>query len=578
MLGWALFAASVSTAPPPAVAEPSPLEPLVIDTDGHSGGRLVVALRAEPRTLNPLLAIDRPSTTVVRRLHSGLVRIDGVSHHTVPALAKAWQVMDDGRRIRVHLRPGVRFSDGEPFDADDVVFTFQVYCDPDMASPNRDLLIVGGEPIKVRKIDSHTLDFIFASPYAVGERLFDGIAILPEHRLHQAYSEGTLAQQWSLNSRPGDVVGLGPFRFVEYVPGERVVLERNPHYWKVDADGSELPYLDHLTFVFVNSQDAQTLRFESGEIQLISPLSSEDFALLERSRRRSQMTLEDLGPGLAYSFLFFNLNALDKDALPEVEAKQRWFRHRPFRQAVSAAIDRRSMVRLVYRGRATAIGSHVTSGNKLWINRQLPIPVRSLDRARQLLAADGFTWRSDGRLLDDRGAAVGFTLVTSSSNQPRLDMATMIQRDLRDIGIEVNVVALEFRALIERLTKTHDYEASLLSLGGGDVDPNGVINVWKSNGGNHLWHLGQEQPATPWEAEIDSLLEAQLVTTDPLRRKALYDRLQEIVAEELPFIFLVSPNVLVGARKDVGNFSPSILGHSTLWNVDTLFLRPSARR
>lgn len=557
----------------PAKTASAALEPLVVDTQGEIGGRLVAALRAEPRTFNPLLATDRPSLTIARRLGAGLIAIDGSSHRTTPALATSWKVFDGGRRLRLTLRRGVRFSDGHPLDADDVLFTFQVYTDPEVASPNRDLLIVAGEPVRVVKIDHHTLDFFFAAPYAVGERLFDGISILPQHRLQEAYENGTLLQQWGLGSSAEDIVGLGPYKLVEYIPGERLELERNPYYWKNDSQGKTLPYLDRLTFVFVTSQEAQALRFESGDIHLVSSLSSESFTLLERSRRRQEMELRDVGPGLAYNFLFFNLNSLEGKNLPQVTSKQNWFRRQSFRQAISAAIDRQSIIRLVYRGKATAIGSHVTSGNKLWINRQLPIPQRSLEKARQLFANAGFSWRADGRLIDEEQEAVGFTLVTSSSNQPRLDMATIIERDLAEIGIEVQIVPLEFRGLIDRLTQTFDYEASLLALGGGDADPNGAINVWKSSGGNHLWHLGQEKPATPWEAKIDQLLNEQLITTDPAKRKALYDRLQHIVADQLPFIFLVSPNVLVGAHQEVGNFAPSILGHANLWNVDTLYLR-----
>ncbi len=545
---------------------------LQLDVTGQVGGRLVAALGAEPRTLHPLLAIDRPSFTVARRLHGSLVRIDGASHRSTEALATSWQHLDDGRRLRLRLRQGVRFSDGDPFDADDVLFTFQVYLDPEVASPNRDLLIVQGQPIRAEKIDPHTIDLHFAAPYAVGERLLDGLLILPSHRLRGAYEEGKILESWGLDSSPQELVGLGPFRFVRYLPGQRLELERNPHYWKVDRNGQALPYLDQLTFVFAASQEAQVLRFERGDIHLISPLSSESFQLLERSRQRPSLMLQDIGPGLAYNFLFFNLNPVDPEALPKVASKQRWFRQRAFRQAVSTAIDRQALIRLVFRGRASLISSHVSSGNRLWIHSGLPLPERSLPRARKLLQEAGFSWREDGGLMDGDGQSVTFTLATSSSNAQRLDMATLIQKDLEDLGMEVQVVPLEFRALINRLTGTFDYDASLLALGGGDVDPNSAMGVWKSDGSNHLWHLGQEKPASPWEAEIDDLLERQLVTLDVERRKALYDRVQEIAAEQLPFIFLVSRNILVGARRQVGNFQPSIVGHPTLWNVDTLFL------
>ena len=153
-------------------------------------------------------------------------------------------------------------------------------------------------------------------------------------------------------------------------------------------------------------------------------------------------------------------------------------------------------------------------------------------------------------------------------------MATIIQDDLKELGIAANVVPLDFRSLVDRVFQSHDYEAAVLALGSGDVDPNPQMNVWLSNGSSHLWHLGETQPATPWEAEIDRLMNEQLTTLDVKKRKQLYDRMQEIVARELPLICLVSPHILVGAKTRIGNFQPAILDHYTLWNADELFLRP----
>jgi peptide/nickel transport system substrate-binding protein len=137
----------------------------------------------------------------------------------------------------------------------------------------------------------------------------------------------------------------------------------------------------------------------------------------------------------------------------------------------------------------------------------------------------------------------------------------------------VHVVTLELRALIDRLLKTRDYDACVLGLGGGDANPNAEMNVWLSSGGTHLWNPGQSRPATAWEAEIDTLMRRQAATLDSTARKRLYDRVQELVAQNVPMIFLVSPNVLVGANKSLGNFRPAVLDHHTLWNVEELFWR-----
>ena len=199
---------------------------------GRYGGRLVVALRAEPKTFNPVIAADSPSRAVVWQMIGDLVHINRYTQKTEPALAKSWSASSDGRRFIVQLRRGLRFSDGQPLDADDVLFSFQVYLDENVHAPQRDLLIVGGKPITLRKLDSYRIEFELAQPYAAAERLFDGFAILPRHLLEKAYREGKLAQAWTLNTPPAEIAGLGPFRLKEYVPGQRLVLERNPYYWK----------------------------------------------------------------------------------------------------------------------------------------------------------------------------------------------------------------------------------------------------------------------------------------------------------------------------------------------------------
>jgi len=540
---------------------------------GRSGGQLVVIERAEPRTLNPVIAIDIPSRDVVWRTMADLIHVNRETQQTEPALAKSWTVSPDGRRFTLLLRRGVRFSDGDPFDADDVLFSFQVYMDEKVASPQRDLLIVGGQPIAVRKLDQERVQVDLAEPYAAAERLFDNIAMLPRHLLEKPYKEGRLAETWGVRAPAETFAGLGPFRFKEYVPGERIVLERNPFYWKTDRAGQPLPYLDRLVFVFVPSEDAQAVRFQSGEADITTRLSAANFAVLLREQDHRNYELLDRGPGLDYTFLFFNQNSLTEKTPQAFARKLTWFRQLAFRQAVSRATDREGIVRLAYGGRATPLWGHVPPGNKLWVNRSLPKPGRSIEHARQLLQKAGFAWKADGTLVDKEGQPVEFTVVTNAGNTERIQIATIIQDDLKQLGMRVSVVTLELRALLDRLLTTHEYDACVLGLGAGDGDPNSEMNVWLSSGSTHLWNPGQSQPATPWEAEIDTLMRRQLTTRDAQLRKRLYDRVQELVAQNLPLISLVSPSVLVGATKGLGNFRPTVLDHHALWNVEELFWR-----
>jgi peptide/nickel transport system substrate-binding protein len=542
-------------------------------SSGHAGGRLVLAMRSEPKTLNPVLAQDAPSRDVIRCLTADLIHINRGSQKTEPALAKSWTVSRDGRQYTLRLRRGLRFSDGQPLDADDVVFSFQVYLDEKIDSPERDLLVVGGKPISVEKVDQYAVRFEMAQPDAAAERLFDGIAILPRHLLEGVYQKGDFANAWSVSMAPAEFAGLGPFRLKEYVPGQRIVLERNPYYWKEDSSGHGLPYLDQVVFLFVPNEDAQVIRFQAGDADILTRFSAENFAVLEKQQAARHYHLDDLGAGLEYNFMFFNLNSVDPKALPEIARKQEWFKDKRFRQAVSGAIDRDSIVRLVYNGRATPLWTQVTPGNRLWIDPDIPHPAMSVAHARELLHSAGFSWKSDGSLVDSHGRPVEFSILTSSSNAQRVKIATLIQDDLSKLGMNVQITSLEFHTMVDRLLTSHDYEAAVMGLVSGDADPTSEMNVWMSSGDTHLWHPNQTQPATSWEAEMDRLMQQQLVELDHSRRKHLYDRVQEIVADELPVICLVSPNILVGANDRVGNFHAAILDPYTLWNIDQLYVQ-----
>jgi peptide/nickel transport system substrate-binding protein len=540
---------------------------------GHYGGKLITSLRSEPQTLNPVTALDIPSRKVLALMNADLIHINRYTQGTEPALAKSWKVSSDGRRYTLQLRQGIRFSDGQPFDADDVVFTFQVVLDEKTHSPQRDLLVIGGRPLAVQKIDSQSVQFEIAQPDAAAERLFDSVAVLPRHTLEKAYRDGTLDQAWKLTANPEQIVGLGPFRLKEYVPGQRIVLGRNPYYWKADRQGNRLPYLDEVVFLVVPSEEAEVMRFQAGDTDLISALSSENFSVLGKEQTERGYELYDQGPGLQYEFLFFNLNELKSNSLNQIARKQKWFELINFRQAVSSAIDRESIIQLVYRGRAAPLWSHVTPGNKSWVNSALLRPPRSLIRARELLTGAGFSWKPDGTLIDGQGQAVDFTIATAAGNTQRAKIATIVQEDLSQLGMKVHIVPLEFGSLVARVFQTFDYEACLLGLVSGDADPNPEMNVWLSTGATHLWDLSKGHPATAWQAEIDRLMVEQLTTLSYKDRKRSYDRVQQLVADNLPLICLVSPNVLVGAKKNLGNFRPANLNDYTLWNVEQLFFR-----
>jgi len=530
---------------------------------GRPGGTLVYASRTELKSLNPVMAADSASREVWKRMNADLIHINRGTQKTEPALAKSWAVTPDGLHYTLELRRGLQFSDGKPFDADDVVFSFQLYLDAKLDAPARDLLIVDGKPIGVVKLDAYRVRFDLPRPYAAAERLFDGFVILPRHLLEGPYRAGKLAESWTLRTPPAEIAGLGPFRFAQYVPGQRIVLERNPYYWKRDTAGHRLPYLDRMEVDFAGSEDMQAMRFESGDSDILNRVGAKNFAALEKDADRRGNVLNDEGPGLEYSFLFFNLD----------DAAEPIFQRAAFRRAVSMAIDRAAIVRLVYLGHATPLATPVPPGSKAWVDHDIPPPAHSVEKARELLKSQGFSWAGDGGLLEPGGKRVEFTIVTTSGNNDRVEMATLIQNDLKPLGMNVHVAPLEFRSLLDRVMRTHDYEACLLSLASGDADPTPDMGVWLSSSANHLWHPAEKTPATPWEAEIDRLMNRQMFTPRYADRKQLYDRVQELLSENLPLIPLVAPDILVGAKKNLGNFRPALLDHYTLWNADELYWR-----
>jgi peptide/nickel transport system substrate-binding protein len=542
---------------------------------GDAGGNLIVALRSEPKTLNPVLSVDATSREIIGATQADLIHINRETQRTEPALAKSWTISPDDKTYVLQLRQGLKFSDGAPFTADDVVFSFGLYLDEKLHSPQRDLLVIDDKPIAVKKLSTYSVEFDLPKPYGPGERLFDGLAILPKHLLEKPYREGKFAQTWGTATQANELAGLGPFVLKSYEPGQQLVLQRNPNYWKKDQRGNSLPYLSELCFVFVPNEDAQVIKFQAGETHVIERLNADNFSLLLKDAKTKGECLRDLGPGLEIQFLVFNQNSLDPVKFHDLIEKQAWFHDLKFREAVSLAMDRKGMARLVYAGRAIPIWGNVSPGNKLWLNTSLPHPERSIKDARKILQSAGYSWDGSGALLDPRKKPVTFTIIVSSSNAQRSKLAALAQDDLEQLGVNVQVVPMEFRALVDRVLNTKDYEAVLMNLVNGDADPTPEMNLWLSSGETHLWDLGEAKPATPWEAELNRLMESQMTTSGFAARKRLYDRLQEIVAQNLPFIFLVSPNILVGAQSTVGNFRPGILEPYALWNAEQLFLRHS---
>jgi peptide/nickel transport system substrate-binding protein len=358
---------------------------------------------------------------------------------------------------------------------------------------------------------------------------------------------------------------LGPFMVADYQPGSTVLLKRNPNYWKRDSQGRRLPYLDSIQLDIQPNRDVELLRFKRGEIDLINSLDSEYFDKLAAT---SPQLVHDAGPSLDSEQMWFN--EVSKAPLPAY--KKTWFRSTAFRRAISEAINRADLSRIVFRGHAQPAIGPVSPANKFWFNSNLRPQPYSPDSALKTLESDGFRLEN-GTLKDKDGNAVEFSIITNSGNKYRERMATMIQDDLQKIGIHVNVVTLDFPSLIERMTQTFDYEAILLGLTNVGLDPNEQMNVWLSSSENHQWNPQEKAPETAWEAEIDHLMRAQASLADANKRKEAFDRVQEIAIEQQPFIYLVNRNALSAIAANVHGASPVILAPQTYWNVEWLSVK-----
>ena len=522
----------------------------VAPAQAQGGGELHFCLHGEPKTFNPILVDDEASENI-RYLTGGvLIRLNRQTQALEPALASSWSVSQDRRTITFHLREGVYFSDGTPFSAADVAYTFRLLLDANTHSPTGDAFRSGEGTVEVRISAKDTVVIRFPSPIAGLERLFDQVAIMSER------------------SPKKEMAVLGPFDVSDYKAGSYVLLRRNKNYWKRDTGGNSLPYLDSIRLDIQRNRDIELVRFRRGELQLINRLDPEQF---ERLQRESPGVAKTAGTGLDAEELWFN----QSPAAPLPDYKKAWFRTTEFRKAISLAINRGDLSRIVYKGFAKPAYGPVSPSNHFWFNTQLEEPKYDPQRALRLLAQAGFRYEN-ATLKDQAGNSVEFSIVTNSGNTAREKMTAMIQQDLAQVGIKVNLVTLDFPSLIERITRTFAYDACLLGLVNTDLDPNGQMTVWLSSGENHQWNPNQKTPATTWEVEIDKLMREQASAPTDRQRKLKFDRVQQIVSEQQPFIYLINKDVLTAVSPSVVGATPVVLNPPAFWNVESLRLTASS--
>ena len=531
------------------------------------GGQLVASIRAEPRSFNRLVARDQTTELLSTLMQGKLVRINKATFELEPWLAERWESSADGRTHTLFLRPGATWSDGTPFSSADVLFTLQAVYDPKVASILASSLMVAGQPIAATAPDARTVVLTFAGSSGPGLRLLDGLPILPKHKLEAALAAGTLAMTWDSKTPAADLTGMGPFVLREYLPGQRVILDRNPSYWRRTRTGEQLPYLDRLVLEITPDQNAELLRLQSGDIDLTSSeLRPEDYVPVSRSETEGTLTLLELGVGPDADAFWFCMKPEAKRADPRFAFVQR----PEFRQAISHAVDREAFSDVVFLGAAVPVWGPITPGNRPWFSPDLPRYPHNDARAVELLKAIGLEDRDKNGVVEDaRGTEARFTVMTQSGIGWYERGTATLRDELARVGIALDIAPLELGTMIQRMLKC-DYDAIYYRPLATDLDPAGNMDFWLSSGSAHFWNLEQRTPATEWEARIDTLMLEQAATLDPERRRQQFIAVQRIFAENLPVLYFAAPRLYFGHTVRVMGIVPSVIRPPVLWNADSL--------
>lgn len=588
----ALFTSCKKAEITPRLFEPITGDLMVSDCEpGEYGGQLILIASTEPKTfLKGLISADYYTSVILSRLFSPLFDYDPISMEIAPALAKSWEVSEDNKTYIIKLREGIQWSDGHPFTADDVIFTFDCMLstekdpktgEPKPRYPSRNFVqyTIGGSPMQYRKVDEYTVEFKIADIYAPFINDLSFASILPKHKLQGAFEEGSLQNQWTTQTaieNPHEIVGTGPFKIQSYRPGERLLLSANPKYWKMDKNKQRLPYVDHLVYKFVEDTNAQTILFATGESDS-SGVAPENLTWVERMGKIHDFSVLEKGPDSGISFIWFNLHpGKNQEGEPYVDpVKLAWFSDKRFRQAILHAYDRQALVDSVYFGKAQLLHSITSPANIKWHNPNTPKYVYDPDRSKELFHEMGFYYDDKDKLHDKHGNPVEFSFMVPSGSSSHEARATMFKEFMREIGIDLKVRFLDWSTLVQKIQTTYDYESATMGFSGGG-DPSGGKALWRSDGHLHIWHPKQVSPATEWERRIDELWEQQEKELDPDKRVALFHDIQDIYSDQLPLLFLVNPLTYSGIRNEWQNVKVTPEA-SIIWNLDELWIPKELR-
>lgn len=563
----------------------SACSPTPFRTSAAEVPQLVQAILSDPKTFN--YALSQESPNIFGLTYEGLVETNGLTGEIEPGLAESWQISNEGKRIVFTLREGLQWSDGYPLTADDVVFSYNdVYLNDAIPTSARFVLLIGESRAlpTVRKLGDRQVEFAIPEPFAPFLRS-TGLPILPAHVLKETIdtkdSQGNpiFLSTWGTDTPVEKIVVNGAYQLERYNTTQRVIFKRNPYYWKTNEQGDRLPYIEQIIWQIVESTDTNFLQFRSGSLDLVD-VSPDYFSLLKKEENRGKFTIYGREPTLSSVFVTFNLNKASRDGKPLVDpVKSRWFNEVKFRQAIAYALDRQTMVNNIYRGLGEPQYSNIPVQSPYYLSPEEGLKIYDFNQetAKSLLQEAGFQYNSQGQLEDDLGNPVRFTLLTNAGNKIREALGVQIKQDLSKIGIQVDFQPIAFSTLVDKLGNTLDWDAHIIGFGGGGVEPNNSANVWSLEGSLHSFNQQPQagQPPIdgwrpdPWEQKIADLYIKGAQELDEKKRKQIYGEVQQLIQENLPYIYLVNQLSMTAVRDRIQPIQYSALG-GALWNLDQL--------
>ncbi|HPT60908.1 MAG: ABC transporter substrate-binding protein [Bacillota bacterium] len=532
------------------------------------GGTLYLALSGSPQSFLFYGTLDNNAYTVIGQTMTGLVELHPVTNAILPGLAESWETSEDGKEVTFHLRD-VKWSDGTPLTADDVIFTFEAFIMNTVAKGNsvdRFTIVDATDGVKKAvqwvKIDDRTVKAVLPSPFGPFFMNLSHAYIYPKHKLASKIDMSrpdSVNEQWLTNVALSEIVANGPYRIVEYVMDQKVVLERNPYYWKVDRFGNKLPYFDKLEYLIVSDAEVRLAKFMAGEIDHMA-VSASDFPMLKQKELDGGpftiFMAQPTQPTPSPVHISFNFD-VDKPQL------QQLFTNTEFRRAMEYLLNRDRIIDEVYNGLAIPGAGLVLPSNKAFYNPKIEEIMRSYnpEKAKAILDQLGLKdTNKDGIREFADGKPVEFTLTVQSSPQDYQDIALIFKEDVEKAGIKVNLQILE-SSLTGNMFGAGSFEAGIRAFGN-QPDLELRKAIWQPGTQLYYWHysvLDKESLVAitdkmfDWEVRLYELFDLGSITTDVEKRKLVYDEVQEIYHDVLPVIFVSKEMNLWGASKSLGN-------------------------